>query len=82
MVLTYIYIANSCYMHALIYKYYMATVSVVQCMLGEPWHASGDLHTMMQLSSWKLIAARLTIHLNGGPFLAMGDHFGCQNWSP
>ena len=24
----------------------------------------------------KLIAARLTIHLNGRPFLAMGGHFG------
>ena len=33
-------------------------------------------------SSWKLIAAHLTIHLNGGPSLAIGTTFGCQNWSP
>ena len=43
-------------------------------------------------SSWKLIAAHLTIHLNGGPSLAIGYHFwlpklvprtdfGCQIWS-
>ena len=41
-------------------------------MHGEPLHAT---HRMKQMHGWKLIAARLTIHLKGGPFLAVGEHF-------
>ena len=39
---------------------------------------------MDEADGWKLIAAHLKIHLNGGPFLAIGDHFCfcCQNYSP
>ena len=57
----------------------MNYMAVIYMMHGEPLH--GDMHAMKQMVG-KLIATHLTIHLNGGPFLARGTTFGCQNWSP
>ena len=39
-------------------------------------------HAWNEANGWKLIAACLTIHLNGGPFLAMGDHFWLPKTGP
>jgi len=33
-----------------------------------------------EANGWKLIAARLTIHLSKGPYRQWGTSFGCQNW--
>ena len=46
------------------------------------WRAIVWRHACNETNGRKLIAALLTIHLNGGPFLARGTTFGCHNWLP
>ena len=56
----------------------MAAVSCNACMAME----SRGRPACNNANDWKLIAACLTIHLNGGPFLAMGDHFSAKIGPP
>ena len=57
-------------------------MNYMAAILYDAWRATAWRHACNEANGRKLIATHLTIHLNGGPFLARGTTFGCQNWSP